>query len=99
MVKAYLLSRGIVTRPPREHEQAYERFRWYVETGVLDKELLRIYDEERVKAQALLEIFRLEKGKRGAFTYKKLPQANKQPAQESIENAVVFCRHLANLCA
>ncbi len=98
VARAYLQTRGVTTRPPREHEQVYERFAWFVETGVLDKELLRIYDAERPKAAVLLGILGDEKSKRGRFTYRTLPQANKRPAEESIAHATTFFKRLANLC-
>ncbi|MBR9692648.1 HEPN domain-containing protein [Candidatus Woesearchaeota archaeon] len=88
--KAYLLSKGIKITAPREHEQTYERFSWFIETGVLDKELLAIYDDLKMKAKTLLNIFKEEKGKRGKFTYRKLSQANKLPAEESVKNARKF---------
>jgi len=91
--------RGVHTSPPNEHDEVYARFSWFVESGVLDKELLAIYDEARMKAAALLDIFRIEKSKRGTFTYRKLPQANKRPAEESIEHAAKFFKHVSALCA
>ncbi len=37
--KAYLLSKGIKSRAPQEHKKTYERFSWFIESGVLDREL------------------------------------------------------------
>ncbi|MBU1204217.1 MAG: hypothetical protein KKG60_04080 [Nanoarchaeota archaeon] len=39
-------------------------------------------------------MFQLEKRKRGQFVYKTIPQANREPAQESIENAKKFVTHI-----
>ena len=49
-------------------------------------------------ADALLSIFEIEKGKRGKFTYKRIPQANQEPAQESIKNAQFFYKNMFGLC-
>ncbi len=51
-----------------------------------------------IKADTLLHIFKYEKGKRGKFTYRKLSQANLEPAQESLDNAITFFKHINNLC-
>ena len=51
-----------------------------------------IYD--KIKADTLLGIFRIEKKKRGDFTYQTLSQANKEPAEESIKNAKAFFSHI-----
>jgi len=50
-----------------------------------------------IKADSLLGLFISEKDKRGQFTYQKLPDANKEPANESIENATVFLSHIKKL--
>ena len=59
--------------------------------------LLNIYDKEVLKAEALLEILRDELGKRTNFTYKSLPQANKDPASESVTNANKFYKAVNSL--
>ncbi len=46
-----------------------------------------------VRAETLLEIFKTEKRKRGDFTYNTIPQANVEPAEESIKNAKEFIKH------
>ena len=61
-----------------------------VRTGKLDVKLLQIYKKIVIRADELLGILSAEKRKRGEFTYQKLPQANKEPADESIANASVF---------
>jgi hypothetical protein len=66
--------------------------------GVVDVELLRIYERLLVRADTLLNIFEVEKGKRGKFTYRTLPQANREPAKESADNAQTFFRHVFKLC-
>jgi len=47
-------------------------------------------------ADALLGIFSIEKRKQGEFTYQKLPQTNKEPAQESLNNASFFFKDIAS---
>jgi uncharacterized protein (UPF0332 family) len=96
--KAYLLTKGIKTEPPHEHKKTLREFKRLVSNGIVDVELLNIYEETVIKADALMHIFDLEKEKRGRFTYKTLPQTNYAPAKESIENAQKFFRHIYNLC-
>jgi len=96
--KAYLAKKGIKTNPPEEHKKTYEEFRKLVELGIVDKELLKIYEEILVKAETLLGIFKIEKKKRGTFTYQKLSQANLEPANESLENAKNFYKNMRKLC-
>jgi uncharacterized protein (UPF0332 family) len=88
--KAYLLRKGIRTRAPEEHRKTYEKFRKLVLDGTIDLELLEIYDDLLVKADSLLEIFKSEKRKRGKFTYRKLSQANRTPAEESLNKSKLF---------
>ncbi len=92
--KAYLTKKGIEVSAPEEHKKSYEAFKTFVESGELDVELLRIYQEALVRAEFLLGIFKEEKKKRGDFTYRILPQANKDPAKESINHAKVFYKHM-----
>ena len=96
--KAYLLLKGIKTQVPEEHRKTFEEFSKLVEKGTVDVELLRIYHNLLIKADTLLHIFELEKGKRGKFTYRRIPQANQEPAQESINNAKVFFNNIYRLC-
>jgi uncharacterized protein (UPF0332 family) len=96
--KAYLLNKGIRITAPREHKKAYEEFKKFVDSGELDVELLKIYREAIIRADALLGIFREEKQKRGKFTYRTLPQANKEPAKDSIAHAKTFFQHINMLC-
>lgn len=96
--KAYLLTKGIKTKPPEEHRKTFEAFLRLAEKGVIDMDLVRIYKEILIRADILLHIFEWEKEKRGKFTYKRLPQANRSPAVESIENAKAFFRHTYNIC-
>jgi len=96
--KAYLLLKGIKTQAPEEHKKTYEAFSKLVRNGVVDVELLRIYRNMLIKADTLLHIFKWEKGKRGRFTYKRIPQANQEPAQESVRNSKIFFNSLYRLC-
>ena len=96
--KAYLLLKGIKTKAPEEHKKTFEEFSKLVTTGVVDVELLKIYQNMILKADTLLHIFELEKDKRGKFTYRRIPQANQEPAQESIKNAQTFFSQIYRLC-
>jgi len=96
--KAYLLKKSIKTKIPNEHKKTYEEFRGLIKKGIVDKELLKIYDEILVKAETLLGIFKEEKKNRGEFTYQKLAQANREPAKKSLENAKIFFKHINKLC-
>ena len=88
--KSFLLNKNIKTRTPNEHKKTYEEFKKFVESGELDLELQRIYDELLDEASELLKLFMDEKRKRGRFVYRTLSQANKLPAKASIENAIKF---------
>lgn len=96
--KAYLLKKGIKTKVPSEHQKTLEAFKKFVNKGVVDKELLEIYEDVFIKAETLLGIFRDEKKNRKEFTYQKLAQANKEPASNSLENAKIFFKHINELC-
>ena len=98
MTKAYLLTKGIKTEVPEEHKKTYEEFKKLVEKGAVDVELLKIYQQLLTRADTLLKIFQTEKSKRGKFTYRTLPQANSEPARESLTNAETFFKHINTLC-
>ena len=96
--KAVLLTKGLKTESPEVHKKTFEKFKEvFVDTGILDVSLLKIYREMIIKADTLLEIFREEKWKRGHFTYKVIPQANKEPAEDSIKNAKIFLSNIMRL--
>lgn len=88
--KAYLINKGIKTEAPEEHKKTYIKFKKFVDSGEIDKELLKIYRSENEKADALLKIFNSEKAKRGRFTYNINSNANIPYAEESIDHAVKF---------
>jgi len=96
--KSYLLLKNIKTHAPEEHKKTFQEFTKLVEEEIIDVELLKIYQNILIKADILLNIFELEKGKRGNFTYRKIPQANQEPAQESINNAKIFFNNIFKLC-
>ena len=98
MTKAYLLTKNIKIQAPEEHKKTYDNFKKLVDQGFVDVELLKIYQQMMLRADTLLEIFQTEKSKRGKFTYKKLPQANIEPANESLKNAEEFFKHMNHLC-
>jgi len=95
--KAYSLRKGVRTAPPEEHRKTYEAFRSWVEDGSLDVELLRMYERVMVRADTLLEIFSAERKKRGEYTYQRMPQANRLPAEESLTHARTFFKHIFNV--
>ncbi len=96
--KAILLTKKIKTSSPSVHRNTYESFkRTFVNTGLLDKSLLSIYDDLIIKADDLLDIFKDEKWKRGNFTYRTIPQANKEPAESSIKNTKLFVSNIINI--
>jgi uncharacterized protein (UPF0332 family) len=92
--KAYLLNKGIKTKVPNEHKKTFMEFKKFVKEGILDKELLEIYEAEIIKADFLLKIFQSEKKKRGTFTYQMKSEANLPFARESIENARKFISNI-----
>ena len=93
--KAILFTKGIKTEMPDVHKKTYEEFKkQFVNTGILDVNLLEIYQKMVVRADELLEIFKDEKWKRGHFTYQTIPQANKEPAEQSIQHALTFIRNM-----
>lgn len=92
--KALLKSKSITTEPPEEHKKTLEEFERLALSGDIDVELLKIYKSIVIKADELLGIFKKEKSKRGKFTYKKLPQANLEPAKESLANAGKFFKNI-----
>ena len=93
--KAILLTKNISTSSPNIHLKTLDAFKaHFVDTGVLDVKLLEIYKKLIVRADALLEIFKDEKQKRGDFTYNTIPQANQEPAEDSINNAKIFLSNI-----
>ncbi|MFA5019835.1 MAG: HEPN domain-containing protein [Candidatus Pacearchaeota archaeon] len=95
--KAYLLTKGIETSAPEEHKKTYNYFKKFVNKGVLDKELLEIYDTEADKAEFLLKIFFKEKSKRGKFVYNINSDANIPVALNSIGNAKKFVANIKSV--
>src|SRR3989338_7130850 len=89
--KAILLTKNIKTDAPEVHKKTLEEFKKnFVDSGILDLELLKIYNKMIIRADELLFLFKEEKRKRGQFVYKTIPQANIEQAEESIENAKKF---------
>lgn len=93
-VKAMLLTKQIETSSPEIHRKTFAEFKkTFIDTGLLDAKLFIIYQELIIRAEALLGIYYEEKRKRSNFTYNTIPQANKNPAEESINNAKTFFKH------
>ena len=96
--KALLLTKNIKTAAPDVHKKTFEEFKEnFVDTGVLDVEFLEIYKKMIVRADSLLEIFKDEKWKRGNFTYNTIPQANKEPAEDSLKNSKFFFSNISKV--
>ncbi len=96
--KALLATKNIKTSAPKIHKKTFDSFkRHFVDTGIIDTELLKIYRSMIIRADDLLEIFSMEKGKRGDYTYKTIPQANKKPAEESLKNAQTFATNIMRI--
>lgn len=96
--KAILLTKMIRTSAPEVHKKTYEEFDIvFVKTGLLDVNLLEMYKKLVIRADDLLQIFKDEKWKRGAFTYQTIPQANKEPAEDSLMNAKVFVANISKI--
>lgn len=95
--KAYLVKKGIVLPEQGQHQAVYFAFRKLVREGNLAVELLTLYEEVKVKAETLLEIFEKEEKNRTEFTYKTLAQANKEPADASMTNAQIFLSQMKEL--
>lgn len=92
--KYYLLSRNITIPEQGQHNFVYQKFKKLAKAGELDEELLKIYEDAKVKAETLLLILEGEEEKRTEYTYKTYHQANKEPAEKSIENAKFFVSHI-----
>ncbi len=96
--RASLLSVGIKISAPSVHKKAYDEFKKaFVDSGKLDKHLLEVYETMLIRAEDLLQIMKDEKSKRGKFTYKTYPQANKDPAEDSIKNAFLFFNSISKI--
>lgn len=93
--KAYLLARSnLILQEQGQHQQVYFEFRKLVKEGILSEDLLNIYEDIKGRAEVLLEIIKTEKEKRKNFSYETIPQANKQPADDSLTNALFFVSHI-----
>jgi len=93
--KAILLTKNIKTDIPDVHKKTLDAFKEaFVDSGILDVELLKIYNKMIIRADELLGLLQHEKKKRGQFVYKTISQANKEPAEESIQNARKFISHI-----
>jgi uncharacterized protein (UPF0332 family) len=80
--KAYLRTKGVKTAPPEEHRKTLQMFKKIA----LLEESFNIGNN----AYSLLHILKLEKRKRGFFTYRLKSEASLTFAKESIENARRF---------
>ena len=96
--KALLLTKGIKTSSPEIHKKTFESFKInFVDTGILDVKLLKIYKKLVIRADELLGIFKDLKWKRGNFTYTTIPQANKEPAEDSLKNSKLFVSNITKI--
>lgn len=96
--KALLLTKSIETDAPEVHKKTFEEFKKnFIDTGELDVALLKVYKKMIIRAEELLGLYETEKKKRGHFTYKTLPQANINPAEDSLENAKKFVMNIKEI--
>ena len=96
--KALLLTKNIKTSSPEVHKKTFEEFKKnFVDTGILDVSLLKMYNKMMIRADDLLQIFKDEKWKRGHFTYQTIPQANKPYADESIKHSKFFVSNIMKI--
>ena len=95
--KAYLIFKKIKIPEQGQHQAVYYAFKGFVKKGVIEKELLEIYDDVKIKAETLLKIFEIEEEKRASFTYKTTAQANIEPAKESIGNTIKFLSNIKKI--
>lgn len=96
--KALLIKEKIITKVPNIHKAALDAFSYYfILNGKLDVQILLLYKSAIIKADALLSLFVSEKEKRVEFTYKTLPDANKTPAKESLDNAHKFLTNIKKI--
>lgn len=96
--KALLLTKNIKISSPEVHKKTFDKFKeTFVDTGILDVNLLNIYKRMIIRADQLLQIFSDEKWKRGHFTYNTIPQANKEPADDSLERARLFFNNIRKI--
>ncbi|MDO8563991.1 MAG: hypothetical protein Q7R87_03200 [Nanoarchaeota archaeon] len=95
--KAYLISKNESLPEQGQHQAAYYKFKKFVKNGSINTELLNIYEDVKIKAKYLLEILENEEENRTIYTYNKLPQANKEPAEGSLNNARIFFSHMKEI--
>lgn len=73
--KAILMNDGIKTGAPNVHKKTLIAFKKFlVETGKLDIELIKIYEDIAVKADILLNIFSIEKTKEEDLLIRRFPK-------------------------
>lgn len=95
--KSYLLYKNESLPERGQHQAVYYAFKRFVKNGSINKELLDIYEDIKIKAEYLLGILEEEEKNRTTYTYQKLPQANKEPAEGSLNNARVFFSHMKEI--
>jgi len=60
--KAYLISKNINLKSTQgQHQQVYFKFKKHVRDGIIEEELLKIYEEVKIKAEVLLDIIKNER--------------------------------------
>ncbi|HLC53879.1 MAG TPA: HEPN domain-containing protein [Candidatus Nanoarchaeia archaeon] len=95
--RAYLMKKGLKLPEQGQHQAVYFAFRSLVRQGKIAAELLELYEDVKVKAEKLLEILEKEEENRTKFTYKTFAQANKEPANDSLNNAEIFLTEMKGL--
>lgn len=96
--KSLLLTKKINTKAPEVHKKTFDEFKKeFVDSGILDMYLFEIYEKMIVRADELLQLYHVEKSKRGTFTYHTISQANIPPAKESLHHAKTFIKNIKNV--
>ncbi len=98
ITQALLATKKIKITNIRVHEATLYAFAHnFILTKELEDELFFTYEDAEAKAEELFTSLSEERRKRGKFTYERLPQANKEPAEESITHATEFVREIETI--
>ena len=93
-----LATKKIRIRNIRVHEATLYAFaHHFILTKELEDDLFLMYEDAEARANQLFNELSEEKQKRGQFTYERLPKANKEPAEESLNNAIKFVRDIESI--
>lgn len=98
MAHAILATKKVKIKNIRVHEATLVAFaHHFIVSKELEADMFFIYEDAEGRAEQLFNSLSDERRKRGHFTYEKLPKANMDPAQESLENATRFVQTLETI--